>query len=124
MQIRTFRVPFSRVVGDEAHELDFGPEDYLVVRPVFGLSRTEVQGWAARVAEVAEADDAAKADQLILDLLGEAVIEWHLGGSDGKPIEKPGTVAALNALPGAVAGSLFAFLSSYRGEAPNPTTRS
>lgn len=125
MQLRTFRVPFARVVGEEATELEFGPDDYLVVRPLFGLSKTALSEWAARfnVVTAAEGSDAADlSDKLVLDLLGACVIEWHLDGPDG-PIAKPGTVKALNALPGALAGSLFTFLSGYRGEAPgNPTT--
>ena len=127
MRVRSFTVPFAKIVGEDAHELDFGPDDHVVVRPLFGLSKTEIEEWAARISEVerlgnekAEGAEAA-ADQLIVDLLGRAVLSWHLEGPDG-PIEKPTTPAALNALPGAIAGSLYRFLASYRGEvAGNPT---
>jgi len=127
MRVRTFTVPFAKIVGEDAHELDFGPEDRLVVRPLFGLSKADIEAWAARIAEVEKAgtDKAIgaeeMADRLIIDLLSAAVIEWHLEGPEG-PIGKPGTPEALNALPGAIAGSLYRFLTSYRGEAPgNPT---
>lgn len=130
MQIRTFRVPFARVVGTEATELEFGPDDYLVVRPIFGLSKAELEGWVTRFGLVTDAagedPERAKAlsDDLVIDLLGVTCLEWHLTGPDGKAIEKPGTAAALYALPGAIAGNLFEFLTTYRGESPNPTTRS
>ena len=134
MQVRTFTVPFPKIVGDEAHELEFGPDDYVVVRPLFGLSQTEVESWADRIREVealadAAVDDATQrakaedaADQLVLDLLNRAVVKWSLTGPEG-PIEKPGTTDALNALPSAVMRGLFPFLTKYRGEGPNPTTR-
>jgi hypothetical protein len=129
MQVRSFRVPFGQVCP-EATELDFGPDDYLVVRPLFGLSKTALEGWTTRFGEVttALATDEKKAaklgDRLLLDLMGTAIVEWHLAGPDG-PIPQPGTIEAVNALPGAIAGSLLGFLSSYRGEAPgNPTTSS
>ncbi len=127
MRVRTFTVPFAKIVGEDAHELDFGSEDRLVVRPLFGLSKADIEAWGARIAEVEKAGtDKAEgaeemADRLIIDLLSAAVIEWHLEGPEG-PIGKPGTPEALNALPGAIAGSLYRFLTSYRGEAPgNPT---
>lgn len=129
MRVRTFTVPFAKIVGDEAHELDFGPDDYVVVRPLFGLSKAEIEAWADRIGKVEkqgadEAGDAtAAADRLIIDLLAEAIREWHLEGPTG-PIDKPATPEALNALPGAIAGSLYRFLTSYRGEATaNPTNR-
>ena len=129
MQLRTFRVPFAQVVGEAATELDFGPDDYLVVRPIFGVSKTELERWTSRFSEIADvvAVDEKRAaklsDKLVLDLLGAVVLEWHLAGPEGI-IPQPGTVEALNALPGAIAGSLFGFLAGYRGEAPNPTTSS
>ena len=127
MRVRTFTVPFAKIVGDDAHELDFGPEDRVVVRPLFGLSQTEVQELSARIKEVQrlgedeapEANDVA--DRLIVDLLAVGITEWHLDGPTG-PIEKPATPEALNALPSGIATSLYRFLTSYRGEAPgNPT---
>jgi hypothetical protein len=127
MRVNTFTVPFAKIVGEDAHELDFGPEDRVVVRPLFGLSKADIEAWVARIAEVEKAgtDKAIgaeeMADRLIIDLLSAAVIEWHLEGPEG-PIGKPGTPEALNALPGAIAGSLYRFLTTYRGEAPgNPT---
>jgi hypothetical protein len=127
MRVRSFTVPFAKIVGEDAHELEFGPDDRVVVRPLFGLSKAEIETWAARIAEVEKAgtDKAegaeAMADRLIIDLLSEGITDWHLDGPDG-PIEKPGTPEALNNLPGAIAGSLYRFLTTYRGEAPgNPT---
>ena len=131
MRVRTFPVPFATIVGDEAHELDFGPDDHVVVRPLFGLSKTEIEEWAARIGEVerlgiaddvaAKTEAAAAADQLIVDLLATAVISWQLEGPAGL-IEKPTTPAALNALPGAIAGALYRFLTTYRGVVTgNPT---
>lgn len=132
MRVRTFTVPFAKIVGDEAHELDFGPDDRVVVRPLFGLSKAEIEQWAARIGEVEKQgldEDADKeaageaADRLIVDLLADAIREWHLEGPTG-PIDKPATPEALNALPGALAGSLYRFLTTYRGEAAtNPTNR-
>ena len=40
---------------------------------------------------------------------------------DGQAISKPVTGEELRALPGALAGNLFVFLSTYRGDAVNPT---
>lgn len=132
MRVRTFTVPFAKIVGDEAHELDFGPDDFVVVRPLFGLSKAAIEGWAARISEVErlgtdetadKAEASAAADRLIIDLLDDAIIRWSLEGPEG-PIDKPGTPDALNALPGAVAGALYRFLTTYRGEATtNPTNR-
>ena len=119
MRAKTFTVPFSKIVGDEATELEFGPDDYLVVRPIFSLSAESLRGWVAKLNAVDQTSDAA-ADQLILDMLDVTCQEWHLTGSDG-PIERPRTQAALLALPGAITGSLFGFLSSYRGDGPHPT---
>ena len=125
MKVRTFTAPFRTVVGNDAHELDFGPDDYLVVRPIFGLSRSEVETWATRIREVgaSEAGPVAEeaADHLILDLLRTACIEWHLAGPDG-PIPQPGTREALSALPAALAAGLFGFLTTFRGHT-DPTTR-
>lgn len=133
MRVRTFVVPFAKIVDDNAHELDFGPDDHLIIRPLFGLSKTEIEAWSERITAVEDhgkSDDADvrkaaedEADRLILDLLNAAILEWQLDGPDG-PIAKPTTPAALGALPGAIAGSLYRFLTTYRGEAaPNPTTR-
>lgn len=140
MRIRTFTVPFAKVVeavAPDAHEIEFGPGDFLVVRPLFGLPREEQAGWSERIRSVEEQAEAAKdlprsdparvaaeeaADLLVLDTIRAAVLEWHLEGPDGRPIEMPGTPEALNALPGGIAASLYPFLTRYRGESPNPTT--
>lgn len=120
MKARTFTVPFSKIVGDEATELEFGPEDYLVIRPIFSMSAEVLRGWIKRITEIDSDVPAEVGDQLVLDLLDATCLQWHLDGPEG-PISQPKTPDALTALPGAVAGSLFGFLSSYRGEGPNPT---
>lgn len=138
MKLRTFTVPFARVVGDEATELEFGPDDFIIVRPLFGLPRDEITAWSRRIESVEKAakeavdlppDDpvrkAAEAlsDTLILDVIRGAVQTWSLTGPDGTPIEMPKSPSDLEALPGGLAAALYPFLSTYRGEA-NPTTRS
>jgi hypothetical protein len=150
MRVRTFTVPFSTVVGDDATELEFGPDDRLVVRPLFGLSASEAQEWAIRIVavedegvatlrqedETAEAYRArskseaykkklaaaeAEADKLILDLIAATVTEWHLAGPSGD-IPMPRTPADLDALPAGLRVSLYPFLKEFRGKDANPTT--
>lgn len=138
MRVRTFTVPFARIVGEDAKELEFGPEDYCVVRPLFGLSFSDTKRWGERIAEVEKLGEQArdgeltpeqrtaaeaKADSLLLDIMRESIIEWHLGGPDGEPIPMPGTPAALDALPTGLRTRIYPFLSTYRGDDPNPSTR-
>jgi hypothetical protein len=123
MKIRTFTVPFAKVVGDEATELEFGPDDYMVVRPIFSMSAGEVRAWQERINGLIGRDGGVpneEADEIVLDMLGATCVEWSLTGPEG-PIPQPMTAEALLNLPGAIAGSLFSFLSNYRGEGPNPT---
>lgn len=133
MRVRTFKVPFAKVVPAEATELEFGPDDYIVVRPVFGLSASRLQHYLDLIAKATadldpERDEKAQlaereamSDQLVLDLLEEGVREWHLSDEDGKAIARPTTAEEIRALPGALAGNLYNFLSTYRGDAENPT---
>ena len=135
MRIRTFTVPFAKVAPD-ATEIEFGPDDYLVVRPLFGLPREQQAAFGDRIRRVTQMAEQAEnlprsdpqrleaeteADLLILDVIRVGCIEWHLEGPDG-PIPIPGTPEALNALPGGLAAGLYPFLTRYRGEDPNPTT--
>lgn len=121
MQIRSFAVPFARVVeGTDSHELAFDEGDYLVVRPIFALPSRAIRDVRDRIAAMTETSTDAEADALTLDLIAHTVAEWHLAGPDG-PIAKPATAADLNELPGVLRGALFGFLSSYRGEGPDPT---
>ena len=120
MKAKTFTVPFSKIVGEEATELEFGPEDYLVIRPIFSMSAEVLRAWIGRISQIGEDAADSDGDQLVLDLLNETILEWHLEGPEGL-ISQPKTAEALLKLPGAVAGSLFVFLSSYRGEGTNPT---
>lgn len=137
MRVRTFTVPFAKVAS-EATELEFGSDDYLVVRPLFGLPREEAAAIGDRIKQVEDLAEGAQglpttdpvrqkadeaSDELILDVIRTACVEWHLEGPDG-PIEIPGTRKALNSLPGGLAAALYPFLTRYRGEDPNPTPRS
>ena len=122
MKVRSFKVHFSRVVPDDAHELEFGPDDFLVIRPLFGMPASRLQEYVKRISELGEDTDQEAIDGLLFDMLEEAVSEWHLSDEQGLAIPKPTTGTELRALPGALAGNLFAFLSNYRGDAPNPTT--
>ena len=121
MRVRSFRVPFSRIVPEDAHELEFGPDDYVVIRPVFGLPASRLQEYVSRIGELTVETEPGVVHALVLEMLDEVCNEWSLSDEAGTPIGKPTTSAELQALPGALAGNLFAFLSSYRGDAPNPT---
>lgn len=138
MKLRTFTVPFATVAPD-ATELEFGPNDVLTVRPLFSLPQGEIAALAERIRRIeADAEKAieldegdpvrvkaeAASDLLVLDLIRTAVVSWSLTGPDDKPIDVPKTPADLDALPGGLAGRLYPFLSTYRGDGPNPTTRS
>lgn len=119
MQVRIFRVPFGQL-GDLA-ELEFGEQDYLMVRPLFASPRGQAQQFVDRVNALREGVDQIGADQLVCDMLAACVTEWHLAGAEGEAIPQPRTPADLNALPGGLAGALAAFFWSYRGET-HPTT--
>ena len=132
MRVRAFTVPFAKVVGEDATEIEYGPDDYLVVRPLFGLPSGKARQWADRIerlraevrsASTEKAKDAAgaAADALVIDFLREQVDAWRLEGVDGQ-IPKPSTPEDLNALPFALRAGLFAFIENYRGDGPNPTT--
>ena len=125
MNLRTFRVPFSRIVGEDANELEFGPDDYLMVRPIFGLPASQVAELSNRMTALGtdEEADEAKADALLLDLMDSAIVEWHLVGPDGEAIPRPKTGDEVRELPAGLAGAFFAFIATYRGDTANPTTR-
>ena len=123
MRVRTFRVPFSRLVGEDAQELEFGPEDYLVIRPIFGLPAAKVAELSKRMTSLGESEDEAAADVLLLDLMADAIVEWHLTGPDGEAIPRPQTGDEVRELPAGLAGAFFSFIATYRGDTPNPTTR-
>lgn len=123
MQLRTFTVPFSEIVGPEAMELEFGAGDYVVVRPVFSRSVAEVRALQERMTKVSEDSSPEEADRLILDMIEMSFVEWHLTGPDGNEVTIPRTSADLDALPAALKGSIFPFLTDFRGRDPNPTTR-
>ena len=138
MRIRSFRVPFSRVVPNDAHEVEYGPGDYMVVRPLFGLPAGEAQEWAERIADVrrraleaSDSDDPKKVekagdalDALVVAMIDALVVEWNLEAPDGSRIAKPEKPADLAVLPLALRHGLFPFMQSYRGDAPDPTTSS
>ena len=120
MRIRSFTVPFSRVLPEDAHELEFGPDDYMVVRPIFGLSAESLTELLERMNKAATEEDG---DALYADVVAQTVLEWHLSDENGVAIPKPATRQDAKALPGALAGALYEFLTSYRGDGANPTTR-
>ena len=139
MRSRTFPVQFSEVLGADAHELEFGPDDHMVVRPLFTMPREASAGLSARMADVGRMAEAAAnlpagdperiaaesaLDQLVADIVDLAVVEWHLTAEDGTPIPKPSTPDALNALPTGLAAGLYPFLTAFRGRDPNRTSRS
>lgn len=136
MRVRSFKVPFSKVVGEEAYEVEYGPDDAMVVRPLFGLPAGKAQEWAKRIdqlhrqsvdaqasGEQSDIDAAGEAvAQIVLDLLRELVTDWRLEGPDG-PILKPAKGEDLDALPLTLRNALFGFFQTYRGDGPpNPTT--
>lgn len=131
MRVKTFKVPFSRIAPEDATELEFGADDYCMVRPLFGMPASALQSYQERIAAITSDDvtsdgEVARrrklSDDLLMDMLNEAIIEWHLSDDSG-PIPKPSTPEEVLNLPGALAGNLFNFLSNYRGGDPNPTTR-
>jgi hypothetical protein len=138
VKLRTFTVPFSKL-NDEMTELEFGPDDVMVVRPLFTLSRDAAANLATRMGQVEQdalaarklpADDPERvaveeaSDLLILDVIRTAIVSWRLTDENGVPIKVPESTAELDALPSGLAASLYPFLQTYRGDGPNPTTRS
>jgi hypothetical protein len=120
MRVRTFRVPFGRI-APEAHELEWGPEDYVVIRPLLSKSPGELAAMHGRLDEASKGAEGQR-EKLLLEVLRDAVIEWSLTGEDGKPIPMPTKWAEVDSLPSGLAGALFEFLFTYRGEGPDPTT--
>ena len=118
MRIRTFRVPFSRIV--DVPELDFGPEDYVVLRPVFGQPADVLTEFLERVAALTD-EDKDESDRFALDLLERTVAEWHLTDEAGEAIAQPRTAAEMYRLPAQVSGGLVTFVMGYRGDGPDPT---
>lgn len=125
MRARTFRVPFARV-APEATELEWGESDYVVVRPLLTRSASDAFALQAKFDKVAsmggtKGEEARRA--LILEVIDELIVEWSLTDGEGRTIAKPKTSEEFLALPSGLAGSLFGFLMSYRGdETANPTT--
>jgi hypothetical protein len=122
VRARTFRVPFSKVAPD-AVELEWGPEDYLVVRPLRSMAAGEYNALLAGFRDPAKetASDAENAD-FLLGILRTTVLEWHLTGEDGEAIAMPATWADVDALPVGLGAELFTFLFTYTGDTPDPTT--
>lgn len=121
MQLKTFTVPFSEIVPADALELAFDESDFVVIRPIYGQPVADIRGLQERLTKLTAESTDDEADQLILDLLKTAIVGWNLAGPTG-PIPMPTSSAELNALPSALRGALFPFLTSYRGKGPNPTT--
>ena len=123
MRIRTFRVPFSRIVSD-APELEFGPEDYVVLRPVFGQPADVLTEFLERLNGLRSEGDRSDGDRFALDLYERTIVDWHLADEAGEPIPQPRTAPELYRLPAQVSGGLTTFLMGFRGEGPDPTTGS
>lgn len=115
MRARTFRVPFGRVAPD-AIELEWGPDDYVIIRPLLTKSPADLAVIFARLADEEDAKVVA------IEILDECIVEWSLMGEDGRAIPKPATWDDIDALPSGLGGALVNFLYRYRGEAPDPTT--
>lgn len=120
MRIRTFRVPFSRV-APEAHELEWGPEDYVVIRPLLSKSPGDLAIMHGRLDAAAKGKEKSR-EEVLLDILGECIVEWSLTDASGASIPMPRTWAEVDALPSGLASALFDFIFSYRGDGPDPTT--
>lgn len=127
MRPRIFTVPFTRL-GDFP-ELEFTEDETLTIRPLFSFDAVTTDGFIKRLSDdaltdekIPEAKRDAQSQQIVLDLMALCVVEWKLRDADGKSIAIPTSPADLLALPAGLAGAFFRFLSSYRGEEPNPTT--
>lgn len=128
MRARTFTIPFSRL-GDFP-ELDFG-DDTLTVRPLYSQDAAHVNALVERINDPILADESVPAakrekftQQIIVDLIGDCVVEWSLHDETGKTIPIPKAPADLLALPAGLAGAFFGFFATFRGEGANPTTGS
>lgn len=122
MRARTFRVPFARV-APQAIELEWGPDDYLVIRPLLTRSPADVNAIYARM-NAASAGEGSEDDRqaLLLEVLHDVVVEWSLRDADGGTIPMPSTWAEVDALPSGLGVGLFDFIFTYRGDGPDPTT--
>ena len=121
MRVRTFRVGFEQVAPD-ATELEFGPDDYLVVRPLFALSGAAYLEFSERLKAI-EDKPPEEHRVFVAWVLEQTVQEWHLTDYDGQAILQPKTPDELMALPaGLNPNTLFAFLLGFRGDGANPTT--
>ena len=121
MRARTFRVPFSRV-APEAVELEWGPDDYLVVRPLLSKSPGELAAIHARLNDAAgKKGSETSREAVLIDVLHEVVVEWHLEGPDGSQVPMPETWAEMDTLPSGIAAELFEFIFTYRGDTPHPS---
>jgi hypothetical protein len=126
VKYQTHAIPFHRAIPD-ALELEFGPNDFLRVRPLRSFPKHITRDFFDRLKDVDETSEEGQefAQQLVIDLLDLVVLEWSLEGPEGQ-IPMPRTPEALLALPDALSSGLFKFLIYYRGlnDAENPTTRS
>ena len=131
MRARTFTLPFTRLgeFQDEPTtlpELDFESTDTITVRPFATVDAVTFSAIADDIRTIAadDPDSEAKAQTIILRLLGLCVVEWSLHDGDGKVIPVPTTPAALLKLPAGLVGVLMRFFLNFRGEGANPTTGS
>lgn len=128
MQARTFTLPFSKL-GDFP-ELEFGDDETFTIRPLLSFDTKTVNDYLRRVSDLQEraetSDDPSALDDeaagFICDLVAQCITGWTLRDDKGGVVPIPKTPAQLNKLPAALRGSFLNFLTTYRGDAPNPTT--
>ena len=141
MQPRTATVPFADILGESANEIDFGPDDFAVVRPLYSHPGVKIRDLLDRINALGRApaippdsspeerqrlEDAhavaqeEEGDRILLDMLDLCIVTWSLY-EDGVAVPMPRTPDALNRLPSALRGALYVFLMSFRGKGPNPT---
>ena len=119
MEIRTYTVPFSEIVGPEATEVTFGPDDYVQLRSLWAYPASEVSDILRRQQTLTEDSPDSDAEAILEELLRRCVVGWSLNGPDG-PIPKPTNTAEVDRLPTALALRLVPFLATFRGK-PDPT---
>ena len=136
MRLRTFKKTFADVFGANLPGIEFGPDDYFVVRPLSARPGIEAEEWGQRLTDLSirltalEKEDPKGAEKaasdaiatVTIDLLRACVIDWHLVSDEGA-VPMPTSADDLRRLPtGLNASAWFEFLTSYRGDGPNPST--
>lgn len=119
MEIRTYTIPFAEIVGPDATEVVFGPDDYLQLRSLWAYPANEVSDIIRRQQALTVESPDEDAEAILKELLTRCVVGWNLNGPDG-PIPKPTNTAEVDRLPTALALRLVPYLATFRGR-PDPT---